>query len=327
MGTRDVYGRVLVQACFVAGDESALARRLGVPEETLVSWLVGETKVPNAAFLRAVEIVLERSRKPVQRNRPFLERVRAEGKLSERGFALAFIEGQSGILERLARGAPLESVLGVLVLAMEALAADMLGSVLVLTQDGRVRHAAAPSLPRAYLKAIDGLKIGPAAGSCGTAMYSGRTVIVSDIATDPLWRAYREPALRHGLRACWSAPIVSPQGQVLGAFALYYREPRQPRPHERRLVEIGAQLAAIAIGTAAQPAPAPGAAARRTTLSARELEILRLIAQGEPVKRIATGLRVATSTVYTHRARIFQKLGIDSNARLVRYAIAHHIVP
>jgi DNA-binding CsgD family transcriptional regulator len=210
---------------------------------------------------------------------------------------------------------------------MESLATGMLGSILVLAEGGRMRHAAAPSLPRAYLQAIDGLKIGPAVGSCGTAMYSGQTVIVPDIATDPLWREYREPALTHGLRACWSAPIISPHGKVLGAFAMYYREPRQPRPRERRLVEVGAQLAAIAIGIASEPAPAAGAAGKRATLSARELEVMRLIAQGEPVKRIATGLRMATSTVYTHRARIFQKLGIDSNARLVRYALAHRIVP
>jgi DNA-binding CsgD family transcriptional regulator len=327
MGTRDVYGRVLVQACLVAGDESALARRLGVPVETLVAWLLGEGKVPNHLFLRAVDVVLERSKDQVERNRALLERVRAERKLSERGFALAFIESQSGILERLARGAPLESVLGVLVLALEALAAGMLGSVLLLGQDGRMRHAAAPSLPRAYLNAIDGLKIGPAVGSCGTAMYTRKTVIVSDIATDPRWSAYREPALQHGLRACWSAPIISPHGKVLGAFAMYYREPRHPRPQERRLVEVGAQLAAIAIGSASEPAPANGAAAGRTKLSTRELEVMRLIAQGEPVKRIATGLRMATSTVYTHRTRIFQKLGIDSNARLIRYAIAHRIVP
>jgi DNA-binding CsgD family transcriptional regulator len=327
MGTRDVYGRVLVQACLVAGDEDALARRLEVPLETLLGWLLGEGKVPNRVFLRAVDVVLDRSREQVQRSRAFLERVRAERKLSERGFALAFIESQSGILERLARGAPLDTVLGVLVLALESLAAGMLGSVLVLAPDGRARHAAAPSLPRAYLRAIDGLKIGPAAGSCGTAMHFGKPVIVSDIATDPLWRAYREPALQHGLRACWSAPIVSPQGKVIGAFAMYYREPRQPRPHERRLVEVGAQLAAIAIGTSSEQASASGGSAGRAKLSTRELEVMHLIAQGEPVKRIATGLRMAPSTVYTHRARIFQKLGIDSNARLVRYAIAHRIVP
>jgi DNA-binding CsgD family transcriptional regulator len=315
-----------VQACLVVGDESALAGRLGVPVDTLIGWLLGQRKVPTGIFLRAVDIVLERSKQQVEGNRAFLRRVRSEKGLSERGFALAFIESESGVLERLARGAPLETVLGMLVLAMESLSAGMLGSVLLLAEDGRMWHAAAPSLPRAYLEAIDGLKIGPAVGSCGTAMYCGQTVIVSDIASDSLWSSHREHALRHDLRACWSAPIVSPHGKVLGAFALYYREPREPQPHERRLVEVGAQLAAIAIGSAPGEAVAAAALGRRKALSARELDVIRLIAQGEPVKRIATGLRVSTSTVYTHRARIFQKLGIDSNARLVRYAITHRIV-
>jgi len=326
MGTRDVYAKVLVQACLVAGDESALAAKLGVPVQTLVGWLLGEGKVPNGVFLRAVDLVLERSKEQAQGNRAFLEGVRTRQGLNERGLALALIESQSGVLERLARGAPLESVLGVLVLAMESLAAGMLGSVLLLTEDGRSKHAAAPSLPRAYCDALDGLEIGPTVGSCGAAMYSGKTIIVSDIATDARWRAHRGHALRHGLRACWSAPIVSQHGQVLGAFALYYREPREPQPDEQRLVEVGAQLAAIAIGSASDKGRTPAAAGGHAPLSARELDVMRLIAQGEPVKRIATGLRVSASTVYTHRARIFQKLGIDSNARLVRYAISHRIV-
>jgi DNA-binding CsgD family transcriptional regulator len=327
MGTRDIYQRTLVRACVVAGDETALAKKLGVPTERLLGWLLGDTALPIDVFLRALDIVLARSTEQVRRNHAFLERIHSERKISGRAFALAFIESQSGIIERLSRGAPLETVLALLVLAMESLSDGVLGSVLLLGADGRIKHAAAPGLPAAYLKAIDGLKIGPAVGSCGTAMYLGRTVVVSDIATDPLWRAYREPALQHGLRACWSAPIVSPQGKVIGAFAMYYREPRQPRPHERRLVEVGAQLAAIAIGTSSEQASASGGSAGRAKLSTRELEVMHLIAQGEPVKRIATGLRMAPSTVYTHRARIFQKLGIDSNARLVRYAIAHRIVP
>jgi DNA-binding CsgD family transcriptional regulator len=297
-----------------------------VPVERLIGWLRGESKVPQELFLRAVNIVLERSRDQVRQNRTFLRRIRSENKLSERGYALAFIESQSGILERLARGAPLETVLGVLVLAIESLSDGMLGSVLLLSRDGRIKHGAAPSLPRAYVTAIDGIKIGPAVGSCGTAMYLGEAVISPDITTDPLWRDYRKLALKHGLRACWSAPIVSPGGDVLGAFALYYREPRHPHPRELRLVEVGAQLAAIAIGTASAQGPAPAAAAGGAMLSARELQVMRLIVQGEPIKRIASGLHMATSTVYTHRARIFQKLGIDSNTRLVRYAINHRMV-
>jgi DNA-binding CsgD family transcriptional regulator len=304
MGTRDIYRRVLVQACLAAGDEATLAKKLDVPLSSLVDWLLGHGKLPTDVFLRAVDIVLVRSKKQ----------------------ALAFIESQSGIVERLARGAPLEGALSVLVLAVESLSPGVLGSVLLLSGDGRVRHAAAPSLPHSYVKAIDGLAIGPAAGSCGTAMYLGKTVIVPDIATDPLWHGYRKHALTHGLRACWSAPIVSPGREVLGAFALYYREARSPRRHERRLVEIAAELAALAIERGA--AQSKGAAAQRPrgTLSVREAQVVQLIAQGQPVKRIAKDLGLTISTVYTHRARIFEKLGIDSNARLVRYAIDQRMI-
>jgi DNA-binding CsgD family transcriptional regulator len=201
----------------------------------------------------------------------------------------------------------------------------VLGSVLLLSGDGHARHAAAPSLPRAYVKANDGLAIGPSAGSCCTAMYLRKTVIVSDIATDPLWRAYRKHALTHGLRACWSAPIISPGGRVLGAFAWYYREPREPRGHEKRLVAVAAELAAIAIDRAAQWDGAAGQHPRGT-LSSREAQIVQLIAQGQPVKRIARDLGLTISTVYTHRTRILEKLGINSNARLVRYAIDQRMI-
>jgi DNA-binding CsgD family transcriptional regulator len=315
-----------VQACLAAGDEAALAKRLDVPLDTLIDWLLGKAKLPTHVFLRAIDMVLASSKERVRENRAFLERIQAARKFSERGAALAFIESQSGILERLARGAPLETVLSVLVLAMESLAEGVLGSVLLLGADGRARHAAAPSLPADYWKAIDGLKIGPAAGSCGTAMHLGRTVVVPDIATDPLWRSYRRHALSHGLRACWSAPITSPSGEIVGAFALYYREPRAPRAQERRLVEVAAELAAIAIGRAAAQTSGHVAQSRRATLSTRELQIVQLIAHGQPVKRIARDLGLTISTVYTHRARIFEKLGLDSNARLVRYAIDHRMI-
>jgi DNA-binding NarL/FixJ family response regulator len=326
MGTRGTYQKVLVQACLAVGDEATLARRLDVPLPSLVDWLLGHGTLPTDVFLRAVEIVLARSKDQVRANRALLARMQSAKKLSERAAALAFIESESGIVERLARGAPLESVLSVLVLAMESLSPGVLGSVLLLSGDGRARHAAAPSLPRAYVKAIDGLSIGPAVGSCGTAMHLRKTVIVSDIATDPLWHNYRKHALTHGLRACWSAPIVSPGREVLGAFALYYREVRSPRRVERRLVEIAAELAAIAIDRAGAQWAAAAAQRPRGTLSTREAQVVQLIAQGQPVKRIAEDLGLTISTVYTHRARIFEKLGINSNARLVRYAIDQRMI-
>jgi signal transduction histidine kinase len=152
------------------------------------------------------------------------------------------------ILEMIAAGVELEQVLTALVLVVEEQAAPALGSVLLLDAEGtRLRHVAAPSLPSAYVHAIDGQVIGPRAGSCGAAAYLGRQVIVTDIASDPLWQDYKELALAHGLRACWSTPIVSGHDQVLGTFALYYREPRGPTPRELEVIERATSLAGIAI--------------------------------------------------------------------------------
>src|SRR5437667_406158 len=110
-----------------------------------------------------------------------------------------------------------------------------------------LRHAAAPRLPQSYIDAIDGVAIGPTGGSCITAAYRAAPVVVADIAVDPLWAAYRHLPLAHGLRASWSAPILSSAGQVLGTFAMYYREPRSPRPHDLEVLEQMAAVAAVAI--------------------------------------------------------------------------------
>ena len=152
------------------------------------------------------------------------------------------------ILEMIARDAPLSEILNSLVLLIEAQFEDMLCSVLLLSDDGNhIRHGAAPSLPEDYVKAIDGSPIGPKHGSCGTAMYRGQPVIVADILEDPLWEDYRELASASGLRACWSTPIMSGRGKVLGSFAMYYREPRPPKDEERHLTDVATKLAALAI--------------------------------------------------------------------------------
>lgn len=145
-------------------------------------------------------------------------------------------------------GAPLGEILSQLVLLIEAQAPDMLCSILLLSDDGNhVKHAVAPSLPDSYVKVIDGSPIGPKHGSCGTAMFRGEPVIVSDIATDPLWDDYRNYAGAVGLAACWSTPIMSSKGKVLGSFAMYYREPRTPNGNEKHLTQIATNLAALAI--------------------------------------------------------------------------------
>ena len=168
--------------------------------------------------------------------------------VTERNQAEALRDGESRILEMIARDAPLEEILEKLVRVVEAQFAGLLCSVLLLDEDGQhARHGAAPSLPDAYTEAIDGLCIGPKAGSCGTAMYRREPVVVTDILQDPLWEAYREVAEPYGLRACWSTPILAHSGKVLGSFAMYYREPRSPSPAEARVLEMATHLAGIAI--------------------------------------------------------------------------------
>jgi hypothetical protein len=144
---------------------------------------------------------------------------------------------------------PLEQTLGELIRIVETgSSTGMLGSILLLDPDGRhLRHGAAPSLPRAYSEAIDGFEIGPCAGSCGTAAYSGSAVYVSDIASDPLWADYKDLALAHGLKACWSIPVLTHGGDVLGTFAMYHREPREPTFRDLLLVDLIIQTAALVI--------------------------------------------------------------------------------
>src|SRR6478672_8869245 len=169
-------------------------------------------------------------------------RIAAENKEEE------FRIGQSRILQKLAANAPLSEILERLVLLIEAQSPGMVCSVLLLSEDGdHVRHGAAPSLPKEYVAAIDGAAIGPKHGSCGTAMYRGEPVVVTDIAIDPLWEDFRELALGSGLRACWSTPILSGRGKVLGSFAMYYREPRKPTGVEAGFTEVATRIAGLAI--------------------------------------------------------------------------------
>jgi GAF domain-containing protein len=159
-----------------------------------------------------------------------------------------FLPEQERVEEMIAADAPLHEILSELVLMMEKQVPEMMCSILLLSEDGNhVKHAVAPSLPLNYVKAIDGAPIGPKNGSCGTAMYRGKPVIVSDIATDPLWDEYRNFAWAIGVAACWSTPIMSSKGKVLGSFAMYYREPRSPDGQERCLTDLATKLAALAI--------------------------------------------------------------------------------
>jgi GAF domain-containing protein len=160
----------------------------------------------------------------------------------------SFRAGQAQVNEMIEANAPLSEILARLVLLIEAQSPEMLCSVLLLSDDGNhIRHGAAPSLPLNYIRAIDGSPIGPKHGSCGTAMFRGKPVVVTDISTDPLWEEYRGFASAIGVAACWSTPIMSSKGKVLGSFAMYYREPRTPTGSEQRLTKVATNLAGLAI--------------------------------------------------------------------------------
>ncbi|HWA38801.1 MAG TPA: EAL domain-containing protein [Burkholderiales bacterium] len=168
--------------------------------------------------------------------------------ITERKRATGRLEAQKEILELIATGAPLDTTLERLTLLVEREFRDLACSILLLDESGtRIRNAAAPSLPAAFNRAIEGETIGPRAGSCGTAAWRKELVVVRDIATDPLWEPWRAIALEHNLRACWSMPVLSHAGNVLGTFAMYYGEPREPSPRELELIRVAASFAGIAI--------------------------------------------------------------------------------
>ncbi|HEY6289045.1 MAG TPA: PAS domain S-box protein [Nitrospiraceae bacterium] len=158
------------------------------------------------------------------------------------------LAAEKRVLEMIATDVSLQEVLALMCRVIEELSNGAYCSILLLDRDGlHMRHGAAPSLPEAYVHAIDGVAIGPTVGSCGTAAFMRRQVIVSDIAHDPLWADFRDLALRHGFRACWSTPVISSDDTVLGTFAVYYREPQQPTQADLWLIERAAQIACIAI--------------------------------------------------------------------------------
>ena len=160
----------------------------------------------------------------------------------------ALLAGQNHILEMIAKGAKLSDVLQKLAHLIEKQCSQIQCSILLLDKNGvNLRLGAAPSLPDSYNQAINGMTIGPYRGSCGTAAYWRESVTVSDIASHPLWSDFRELALSHGLLACWSEPIFSTVGKVLGTFAMYYSEPHTPNRHEQELTAKATQIARIAI--------------------------------------------------------------------------------
>jgi len=193
----------------------------------------------------------------------------------------------------------------------------VLGSILVLDQDGRhLRHGAAPSLPDGYNEAIDGVEIGPSVGSCGTAAFTRKPVFVADIATDPLWSDFRELALSHGLRACWSVPILTGGGEVLGTFAMYHREPRQPTEQDLQLVQVVTRTAALIINR------------ERAEIERKRIERHQQLLVGELNHRVKNTLAIVQSVAHqSFRSRIPAPEAIGRfEGRLEALAAAHNLL-
>lgn len=154
---------------------------------------------------------------------------------------------QQKALEAMAQDVPLGEVMALICREMERLAPEVVATIVRVDEAGRLHSLAAPSLPDSYSQGLEGMEIGPAAGSCGTAAYHGRPVLVRDIACDPLWDACRNLVLPLGLRACWSSPILDGDGRAIASFAFYYREPHGPSAFHQRLVDLSIHLCSLAL--------------------------------------------------------------------------------
>jgi PAS domain S-box-containing protein len=170
--------------------------------------------------------------------------------MTQRKRAESLLAAEKRLLEMIATGVALKEILNALCLAIEEYQVGTLASVLLLDLDSiHLKSVAGPNLPKSWTQQMERLPIGPCAGSCGTAAYRKSPVIVSDIATDPLWDVpeHRASALNHGLRASWSNPVLSSEGKVLGTFCMYYRETRNPNSQDLELIELATHLVRVAI--------------------------------------------------------------------------------
>lgn len=149
----------------------------------------------------------------------------------------AFDDKNAEILEMIATGKPASEIYPEIALMYEGRHPGLRCSMLEL-EDGRLMHGGAPSLPKEYCEAVHGLKNGPDVGSCGTSTYTGKRVLVENIETDPKWAKIKHVALPHGMRCCWSEPIKSSSGVVLGAFGMYYNHPALPNEEESSILSL-----------------------------------------------------------------------------------------
>lgn len=235
---------------------------------------------------------------------PWLDRVVIRGSITESS-AKKLLQlsdvGHREIHERISCGDSLSETLEHLVLAVERHLPGMLCSVLLLDRTTNcLRHASAPSLPDFYNAAVDGIAIGPTVGSCGAAAFHGQRVIVSDVTDHPNWAAYRELAERANIKACWSQPILSIAGEVLGTFAMYYGEPAVPAPFELKAIHLVAHIAANAIQLVQAQ---QSLQEMNTTLKRRIAEATQTITEAnEQLTRAELDARLSATAFQTHNS-------------------------
>jgi PAS domain S-box-containing protein len=168
--------------------------------------------------------------------------------ISRRERAEALLSAEKHTLQMIAEGATLPDVLNDLCGAIDEQSPGLMSMVSLIEPDGQhLRPIAGPQVPEGWRRTITPTTIGPCAGSCGTAAFRVQPVVVPDIASDPLWAKSRDVAMSYGLRACWSAPLVSTTGDVLGTFAMCFLESRNPEEADLTLMERAVQMARIAI--------------------------------------------------------------------------------
>ncbi|MEK6443752.1 ATP-binding protein [Pseudonocardia sp. T1-2H] len=226
------------------------------------------------------------------------------------------------ILEGIARRDPVEESLEALVATMEHYLPGSICSILLLEHDtGTLRHGAGARLPGPYREAIDGVRIGPLVGSCGTAAFTHGEVVVPDIAVDERWVDYRDSALPHGLRSCWSTPILDvDRGIVLGTFAVYHADRWVPGPSATELVQRLTHVAAVAIGTAALHGQLVESEARfRSTFETAGLGIALVSPAGEIQQANAALASMAARPV---TGESLADLLVDEDAAAVQDALA-----
>jgi diguanylate cyclase (GGDEF)-like protein/PAS domain S-box-containing protein len=210
------------------------------PESTLLSYRVQRRDGQYIWFETTLSVICN------PENQMPIEFITVSRDVSERRQVALGLAGQKRVLEMIATDSPLAETLEQLVLLIEEQAPGAHCSVMLLQGD-RLYLGAAPHLPDCYKQAVEGLPIGADIGSCGTAAYSGQMIITEDIHTDPRWAGYLELAKASNLRSCWSRPIFSSQGRVLGVYAILHPYPAAPTGRDRQLLETATQLAGIAI--------------------------------------------------------------------------------